>query len=73
MSGIKMLITDFTTAVTRYQTCDPARTGRRAEYATRAASVALAIALRSTEHHALWCEISADWAQRAHPQRAALA
>jgi hypothetical protein len=38
MSGIKVLTTDFTTAVTIYQNCDPARTGRRAEYATRAAS-----------------------------------
>jgi hypothetical protein len=29
--------------------------------------------LRSTKQFTLWCEISADWVQRVHQQRAALA
>jgi hypothetical protein len=72
MSGIKLLIADYTRAVAQYQRTDRLSGGQCTAYATRAAGAALAIALRSTEHHAVWREISAEWAQRAQPHGAAV-
>lgn len=73
MAGIKILIVDYTGAVTGYHGTDPSLCYRRAQLANQAASAALAIAMRSTEHQEVWCEISIEWAQRAHPHAQALA
>jgi hypothetical protein len=73
MAGIKNLIAEYTRAVTQYYSTDPALRARRIESATRVASVALAIALRSNEHHAVWCAVSEEWAQIAYSQSEAVA
>jgi hypothetical protein len=72
MSGIKLLITDYTRAVRQYQNCDPLLVSRCAACATRAASAALAIALHSTNYYAVWHANSVEWAQRAYPHAEAL-
>jgi hypothetical protein len=73
MPGIKILIVDYTNAAMGYHGTDPLLYQRRAQLADRAASAALAIAARCTEHQEIWCEIGMEWADRAHPQAEATA
>jgi hypothetical protein len=73
MSSVKMLIGDYTRAVTEYHRTDPALISRRSHLAYRAASVALALALRSPEYTPVWTERSKAWEQRMQPYAEAVA
>jgi hypothetical protein len=73
MTGIKMLMADYARAIRDYHGTDPAISERRAHFAYRAASAALAIALRWPENRSVWSALSKEWERRMQPNAEAIA